>query len=50
MLELDTAPRKILKVAKEQGLVPKELKSRTFTCHLGKEKTWINMANIQGRD
>ena len=44
MLELDTAPRKILKVAKEQGLVPKELKSRTFTCHLS------NMANIQGRD
>ena len=50
MLELDTAPRKILKAAKEQGLVPKDLKSRPFSNHLTKEKIKINMANVQGRD
>ena len=50
MLELDTAPRKILKAAKEQGLVPKDLKSRPFSNHLTKEKIEINMANVQGRD
>ena len=50
MLELDTAPRKILKAAKEQGLVPKDLKSRAFSNHLTKEKVKIQMANVQGRD
>ena len=50
MLELDTAPRKILKAVKEQGLVPKDLESRVFSNHLTKEKVKIQMANVQGRD
>lgn len=50
MWELDTAPRKILKAAKEQGLLSKSLKSKAFTSHLSKEKIKMKMANVEGTD